>query len=166
MMPLSLLAGSFFDNQRVFGKKWQRIFSPPVKYGLVGAFIAVNIYFQWNDYHRKPDKPKEVAAFLNAHLRENDVIYTGNYHHIVYHLLDKDCPTPYVHRSLLWYENTFYRYINTKKEIHSRCCDVWLNIDDMYHLMPAAYITLTFSGVNTITDDIISDPLNRNRFQS
>ena len=45
--------------------------------------------------------PREVASYLKPILNEKDVIYAGNYHHIIYYLLHKDSPTKYVHRSLL-----------------------------------------------------------------
>ena len=38
-------------------------------------------------------------------LKEGDKIYTGNYHHVVYHLLGQTSVTPYVHSSLLFYEH-------------------------------------------------------------
>jgi len=37
-------------------------------------------------------------------MKEGDEIYTGNYHHILYFLLRRESPTPYIHRSLLWTE--------------------------------------------------------------
>jgi hypothetical protein len=42
-----------------------------------------------------------VAAYLEPKLKADDIIYTGNYHHIIYYLLQKDSPTKYIHRSLL-----------------------------------------------------------------
>ena len=50
------------------------------------------------------------------------MIYTGNYHHIIYYLLKKDSPTKYVHRSLLLGEN------------HIKALDI--NVDEEFrHIM-------------------------------
>ncbi len=101
MLPLALLGGFYFSQSCPKPNFWQRI---PRKWGFrVLAFLAVAvIYFQKLDYFDKTDFPREVAAYLNPKLSEGDVVYTGNYHHIVYFLLDKQSPTAYVHRSLLW----------------------------------------------------------------
>jgi hypothetical protein len=53
------------------------------------------------EYYTRKDIPREIAAYLKPRLAEADVMYTGNYHHILYYLLEKDSPTKYIHRSLL-----------------------------------------------------------------
>ena len=52
-------------------------------------------------YHNRVDVPREVAAYLRPKLKPHDRIYTANFDHILYHLLELDSPTKYVHRSLL-----------------------------------------------------------------
>ncbi len=101
MLPLALLGGFYFSDLCVKPKFWQKI---PAKWGyrLLAFLAVVVIYFQKMDYYDRPDEPRAVAAYLQSRLQEDDVIYTGNFHHILYFLLDKESPTPYVHRSLLW----------------------------------------------------------------
>jgi len=101
MLPFSLLAGSFFHPERKMGKVWKRIHSAPIGWGLLSLLVLVNLFFQFNDYYQKTDTPREIAAFLQPLLQEEDIIYTYDHKHILYHLLDKESPTPYVHPSLL-----------------------------------------------------------------
>lgn len=102
MAPMSLLAGSFFDNRRDLHKSiaWMR--KPIVAQPILILLLIITISFQVSDFMNKRDYPREVAAYLNERLKPEDVLYTGNYHHILYLLTDKDSPTPYVHRSLIW----------------------------------------------------------------
>jgi hypothetical protein len=57
------------------------------------------------EYIVKKDIPREIADYLEPKLKPEDVIYTGNYHHIIYYLMKKDSPTKYIHRSLLTAEH-------------------------------------------------------------
>jgi 4-amino-4-deoxy-L-arabinose transferase-like glycosyltransferase len=102
LLPMSLVAGSFFDPGRhpppVLA--WMR--RPTIGYPLLVLILLVSLFFQKTDYVDKPDYPKEVAAFLNTHLLPGDILYTGDYHPIVYHLTGTKSPTPYIHRSLVW----------------------------------------------------------------
>jgi len=99
LMPaFALLAGEYFRADRAW-------ISSRLAYPLLGIIIAANIAMQKKDYFDKPDYPRQIAQWLQGKLKETDVIYTGNYHHIIYHLLGKESPTPYVHRSLLWQEH-------------------------------------------------------------
>ena len=52
-------------------------------------------------YRHRPDVPREAAAYLRGRLEPQDLIYTANFDHILYHLLQRRSPTKYVHRSLL-----------------------------------------------------------------
>lgn len=54
-------------------------------------------------YNKRVDGPRVVAQELQQRLAPGEIIYTGNYHHITYHLLEQESPTPYVHASLLFY---------------------------------------------------------------
>ncbi len=120
MLPFSLMAGSFFDQRRVFGKFWQKVLSPPVGFTLLGILFLFSSWFQWKDNYKEPDTPKEIAAYLKPLLQDEDVIYTGNYQPVVYHLLDKESPTKYIHRSLLLDENNLYALkIDHNKEMQT-----------------------------------------------
>lgn len=102
MAPLSLLAGSFFDRRRALPPAigWMR--KPIVLYPLLSILVLVNMFFQKKDFIDQRDYPKEVAAYLKEIMQSGDILYTGNYHHIIYLLTGTESPTPYVHRSLLW----------------------------------------------------------------
>lgn len=104
MLPLSLMAGSFFDPRRNLWGILPKVFAPKIGYTVLALLIAVNFIFQKKDYIDKPDYATQIANYLEDKIKPEDTIYTGNYHQIIYHLLDKESPTPYVHRSLLWDE--------------------------------------------------------------
>lgn len=101
MLPFSLLAGVFFDSRLSHHRFWKKLLLPKIGYTLLGLLITINIFFQWSDYIKKADEPKIVAEYLEPILDPEDVIYSGDFHMIVYHLLKKQSPTPYIHRSLL-----------------------------------------------------------------
>ncbi|MGH1435964.1 MAG: ArnT family glycosyltransferase [Lewinella sp.] len=104
MPPLALLAASWFDPER--GQQaWLRKIPALWSRGfLLATFLGISIglfsYFQ-----NKLDGPRLVAAALKERLAPGELVYTGNYHHIVYHLLGQKSLTPYVHSSLLFYEH-------------------------------------------------------------
>jgi hypothetical protein len=100
MLPVSLLAGMFFHSGFSLPLKMDRLIKS--KTGLaVLIMIILAVSAMKLEYVFKKDIPREVAAYLEPKLKPDDVIYTGNYHHIIYYLLKKDSPTKYVHRSLL-----------------------------------------------------------------
>ncbi len=68
---------------------------------ILAAFIISMLFVQKREYFDKPDYPEQVAEYLKPMLKENDRIYTGNYQQVLYYTLEKDCPTKYVHRTLL-----------------------------------------------------------------
>lgn len=102
MAPLSLLAGSFFDRRRDVPRSISWMRKPSFIYTAFIALLLVNMGFQKADFIDKRDYPKEVAAYLNEMLQPGDILFTGNYHHIIYLLTGTLSPTPYVHRSLMW----------------------------------------------------------------
>lgn len=77
-----------------------------VLFGLLVLTLPMYALFEAYDHHKTrfqslPDIPREVAAVLQPLLREDDLIYTANFDHVLYHLLKRPSPTPYVHRSLM-----------------------------------------------------------------
>lgn len=101
MPPFCLLAGvgasqalPVFDRFRNASSTW--------RWGLAILLSAALLLTQKNDYLDKWDHAREVADVLENKLEPGDQIYTGNYHHILYYLLERETPTPYVHRTLLW----------------------------------------------------------------
>ncbi len=102
MLPLSLLAGSFFDTRLTPGRALSWMRKPDIGYSLMIIILITNFAFQKIDYYDKPDYPREVAAYLNTKLKPGDIIYTANASQIIYHLTGTESPTPYVHPSLIW----------------------------------------------------------------
>lgn len=101
MPPICLLAGiagsqnlAFFDQLKKIPLRW--------RWGLALVATVALLFTQKKDYLDKWDHAKDTADALEKRLEGGDQIYTGNYHHILYYLLEKETPTPYVHRTLLW----------------------------------------------------------------
>ena len=100
MLPVSLLAGTFFHSQRVLPGYLSWLNTK--KAGLTTLVLLILIVSMLKvEYFIRRDIPREVAGYVQPLLTPEDIIYTGNYHHIIYYLLRKDSPTPYVHRSIL-----------------------------------------------------------------
>ncbi len=102
MVPLSLLGGSFFDPRRNPGRALAWMRKPVIGYPLFGLLILANVVAQKIIFYDRKDYPVEVAAFLNTRLQPGEIIYTGDYEQIVYHLTGRSSPTPYIHSSLIW----------------------------------------------------------------
>jgi 4-amino-4-deoxy-L-arabinose transferase-like glycosyltransferase len=104
MLPVSLLAGLFFHTEMPLPAFLHRAVN-----GTKGKVILVVLILLLTsmklEYLIKKDIPREIAAYLKPRLKPEDVIYTANYHHILYYLLKKDSPTKYIHRSLLLGDN-------------------------------------------------------------
>ena len=103
MPPLALLMGSWFYEQRQ-QQAFLRKLSPRIGWGIFAALIlglSLGLY----SYYSKEDEPRVVAAELQRRLQPGELVYTGNYHHITYHLLGQQSLTPYVHSSLLFYDH-------------------------------------------------------------
>ncbi len=104
MLPFSFLAGEFFGiaaNELPKGLRWIR--RPKVGYTLLGLILLANLFLQYKDYYLKTDYPRQAAAYIAPQLAPEDVVYTTN-DQIIYHLLGKLPPQPYVHPSLFWEE--------------------------------------------------------------
>ena len=101
MLPVSLLAGAFFHpaNRIPSSISW-------MTRGVAGGIIffilcVVIISFSVRDHMGKPDTPSQIAGYLKSRLHISDVFYAANHFHVLYFLLQKDSPTPYIHPSLL-----------------------------------------------------------------
>lgn len=104
-LPFSFVAGEFFARPaEELPRMLRPVFRPKLGYSLLALVLAANFYFHKKDYLDRPDTPRQLAAVLKPMLGEEDVLYLGNYHQIVYYLLRKQSPSPYVHRGLLWTE--------------------------------------------------------------
>jgi 4-amino-4-deoxy-L-arabinose transferase-like glycosyltransferase len=104
MLPLSLAAGLFFHSENIMPFKLDRIATRKTGLAILTGIVLI-ISMMKLEYVLRKDIPREIAAYLETRLSEEDVIYAGNYHQIIYYLLKKDSPTKYVHRSLLTGDN-------------------------------------------------------------
>jgi 4-amino-4-deoxy-L-arabinose transferase-like glycosyltransferase len=110
MLPVSLMAGAFFHPSRTLPRYLSWINTR--KAGLSAMIVITAVVALMKlEYFIRQDTPREIAQYLKPKLGANDTIYTGNYHHILYYLLKKDSPTPYVHRSIL-YDNRHIKALN------------------------------------------------------
>ncbi|MCF8234239.1 MAG: glycosyltransferase family 39 protein [Bacteroidales bacterium] len=83
----------------------------------LGLLLITNLINQ-SYYIFREDRPAKVAAYLEKHMDEDDVIYISGYKHIIYYLLDRSPPTPFVHPTLFAYKHHIESLdIDTKLEI-------------------------------------------------
>lgn len=104
-LPFSFVAGEFFSRSSAEIPRFLRpFFRRKIAIPLLLTVVVLNFYFQKKDYIDRQDTPKKITSALQPKLKEGDLVYAGNYHHILYFLLDRPSPSPYIHRSLLWTE--------------------------------------------------------------
>lgn len=118
MLPLSLLAALFFHPEFKTDKITGKLFSK--KYG-VPALLVLLLSIQIISFKNEviePDYEQKVADYLAPKMKKNDGLYVSNYSQIVYYLLGIDCPTKFVHSSLLFNKNHIKSLdINARGEI-------------------------------------------------
>lgn len=102
MLPLAWLAGTFYQRDLPKPRWIAPLFRLRNGAIILSLLFLANLFLQKKDYLDKSDHARETANYLRPRLLPNDRVYLGNYHQIVYHLLDQESPTPYVHRSLIW----------------------------------------------------------------
>jgi len=101
MLPVSFLSGIFFMKDFKVPLFLKKIFRRPFSYIIFAVFIIIVNISQKKDYYDKVDFPREVSDYLQKNMEDNETLYTSNYQHILYFLLDKEPPIKYVHRSLM-----------------------------------------------------------------
>ena len=100
MLPTAWLAGSYFVTSvpQAFRFRGASI----VGYAIMTLLVSGAWVSQYIVCIQKPDIVQQTANYLNARLQSNEQIYTGNEQQILYFLTQRNCPIPYVHRSLLF----------------------------------------------------------------
>ncbi len=118
-LPVSFLAGEFFGRPGEAYPRFVRFFTASrATYWLVGLMVVGNWLLQKRDYIDRPDVPAQMAREIKKRQDPGDVLYLGNYHPIIYFMLGKKSPTPYIHRGLLWTEeHLFALNIDQAKEV-------------------------------------------------
>lgn len=104
MPPLALLAATWFHAERQQQQWLRKLSGKGMQAFLAVVFVGVSIGLFFY-YTSKLDGPRVIAKKLEERLQPGEVVYTGNYHHIVYPLLGQNSLTPYVHSSLLFYDH-------------------------------------------------------------
>ena len=145
MLPVSLTAGIFFMKGKAM-PGWLYKITGTKPGGIILLMVIIAIAVMKVEYLVRKDVPKEIVSYLQTRLEKDDVIYTGNYHHIVYYLLRKDSPTKYIHRSLLL------------KDKHIRALDI--NTDEEFRkimLLRPDYIIIENEYPAGMMKDFISE---------
>lgn len=100
LMPAAaLLAANFFHPFRTKLVRWHTF-----GWRLLVALYFLIVLLNWNSYRDRPDESRIVVNYLEEELTPGDLVYPGDFHQIVYFLLDQRVLTPYVHSSLLFDE--------------------------------------------------------------
>ena len=105
MLPVSIYAGNFFRKDMAKPAWINKIIGKPLGTALLIIAILAQVLMQKHDYFDKHDTPREIAAFLESRMKPEDRLFAGNYHQLMYYLLEKDCPVRYVHRTLMCAEH-------------------------------------------------------------
>lgn len=103
MIPLSLMLGLVLAREGDFMKsKWKSLYQFKTGVIVLVLWALTAVIFQKLDYWDRPDRHKEVADYLKRKMKLDDQLYMGNSSQIIYYLLGKRSPVPYVHPSLFW----------------------------------------------------------------
>lgn len=108
-LPVALLSGSMFENQKVLNFFTKRT----VK--IVCAIVATCYFaFLFTYYHKrylqKSYHSVNIYEYLKPKVTAEDNIYTGDGPQILYWLLDKRSPTPHIHQNHLTYPDKIATY--------------------------------------------------------
>lgn len=101
MLPFSIFAGTFFHHNIPKPKFMVVAISGRTGRIILAILVAAIMYAGISSYLLKEDTPRKVAAFIKKKTNNKDLIYSGNYHQIIYLLINKKSPTPYVHRGMI-----------------------------------------------------------------
>jgi len=67
----------------------------------ISILILLTAIINQSYYLYTPDYPRQITRDLKNEIQGGDFIFTTNYLHIIYYLMDTDIPTKYVHPSLI-----------------------------------------------------------------
>ena len=144
MPPLALLAACYFRpaywSERTFARlrRTGRIALPAIA-------IALGL-IHWSYYRNKTDEAGEVYTYLQQRMQPGETLYVGDFHQVLYRLLDREPPTPYVHSSLLFYEH----------HIEALAIDLAAETERILAQQPD-WITLRSDGTKNLLTERITD---------
>ena len=110
MLPVSLLAGLAFHPKFIFNKYLSKVFSGKTGLILLVLLIGAGQVSGIAGKFTSTDQPRIIAKYLQDKLDENDVVYVANDKQVLYYLLKKDCPTPYVHPTIFTKQEHAYAF--------------------------------------------------------
>lgn len=102
MLPLAWMAAQAWDLPEPRPAWWSRWMAPTWLYPrLIGLFVlvmAMHIY----QYLLPADHSRALSRYLNSEMRPEETLYAANSQQILYFLTNQNCPTPYIHNTLLF----------------------------------------------------------------
>lgn len=101
MLPFSLVAALFFHPQMKKAKIVGWLAGEKVGPLLLVTIVVIVQASAIAGVVSEKDSPRKVASYLNQTMKPGDTLYLSNYKHIVYYLTKKECPTKYVHPTIL-----------------------------------------------------------------
>lgn len=117
MVPISLVAGMFYHPKMIASPRMEAIYKgrPALWAGIaiIVIVLTINIHKNWF----QTDYPREVAEYLDDNMKPDETVFTGNYRHIIYYLLQQNSPTKYVHPTILTTELGKAFRVNSLNEI-------------------------------------------------
>lgn len=98
MPPVAWLAAIYFAPE-IPRPRWVT-FQRLAAIGVAG--LALIMVLHCKNYFLPQDRTREVAQYLNGRIQQKEGLYVANSHQVYYFLTQKNCPTPYVHNTLLF----------------------------------------------------------------
>lgn len=102
MPPLAWLAANFFAPQVPRPSWFEHYVDKNRGYAALTLLCCVLLCLHFNNFYLRADPVRKVANFLNTQLRPEESLYVANSQQIYYFLTNTNCPTPYVHNTLLF----------------------------------------------------------------
>ncbi|WP_235934036.1 ArnT family glycosyltransferase [Sunxiuqinia indica] len=101
MIPISLIVGVAFHSEFRLGKYARFFFrgKTGMSFGILLLLVIQVVGIRGKIV--RPDEPEVIADYLQKRITHEDNVFVANYEQIVYLLLEKECPTKYVHSSIL-----------------------------------------------------------------
>lgn len=101
MLPFSLVAAVAFHPDFKFDKFTSKLYTGKTSVILLVILITVLQGISVVSKVSDPRKPRKIAEYLEKNMGKDDTVYLSNSSHIVYYLLKRESPTPYVHATIL-----------------------------------------------------------------
>ncbi len=118
MIPSSIIVGLAFHVDFKFDKISAKIYRGKGATTLLIVFLIVLQLISIIGKITTDERPRDIAKYLKEHMDDDDFVYMSNSHHIVYYLLRQECPTPYVHSSILSRSDHCYAFnVDPEQEV-------------------------------------------------